>query len=193
MEEKSRVLPVTLGLLFLASAAGWFAFYALVYKPLADRSNGLLEQISRLQTQIAALESQEPAMTETDSELGQNSEVLTLGEIYFHSGFSYLTPQALRQLDEIALRLESSVEARVQIVGHADTIPVGSKLQDTYPSNWELSVERSMISAQYLLKRSGFSFSQFVIIGLSHEEPKTSNDSPEGRSQNRRAEIRLVQ
>lgn len=50
MEEKSRVLPVTLGLLFLASAAGWFAFYALVYKPLADRSNGLLEQISRLQT-----------------------------------------------------------------------------------------------------------------------------------------------
>jgi chemotaxis protein MotB len=193
MEGKSRVLPVIFGLLFLASAAGWLAFYALSYRPLADRSNDLLEQITQLQTQIATLELQEQTLTETDIALGQNSEILDLGEVFFHSGYSYLTPQALRQLDEISLRLESSPEARVQIVGHADTTPIGSKLQDKYPSNWELSVERSMTTAHYLLEKSDFSFSQFVIIGLSHEEPKTPNDSPEGRSQNRRAEIRIVQ
>ncbi len=66
---------------------------------------------------------------------------------------------------DVALRIKSNTEARTHIMGHADAVQIGDNLLNKYPSNWELSVERSMITAQYLLDKTDLNMSQFIING----------------------------
>ncbi len=66
---------------------------------------------------------------------------------------------------DVALRIKSNTEARIHIMGHADAVQIGDNLLNKYPSNWKLSVERSMITAQYLLDKTDLNMSQFIING----------------------------
>ena len=66
---------------------------------------------------------------------------------------------------DVALRIKSNTEAGIHIMGHADAVQIGDNLLNKYPSNWELSVERSMITAQYLLDKTDLNMSQFIISG----------------------------
>ncbi len=198
MDDKAKSLSLTLGILLAVSVIGWIAFYTLAYSPLTVKSDDQHNMITQLQSQIAMLETQQhtastESMGSVESHGDMAMESQSLGEILFYSGYSYLTPAAEKQLDDIALQIKSNTEARIHVIGHADAVRIGDKLMNKYPSNWELSVDRSMITAQYLLNKTDLKMSQFIITGLSYEEPKTANDTREGRAENRRAEIRIVQ
>jgi chemotaxis protein MotB len=59
----------------------------------------------------------------------------------------------------------------------------------TYHSNWELSAGRAASVLDELVRSSGIHESRLSIAGYASQRPIASNETPEGRSQNRRVDI----
>lgn len=91
-------------------------------------------------------------------------------------------------LDHIAQIIQKNPSFLVEVGGHTDNRPIKTS---AFPSNWELSVARSTGVLKYFMDRHDISPSRLSIKGSADQEPVASNDTPEGRSQNRRVEIRL--
>jgi chemotaxis protein MotB len=79
---------------------------------------------------------------------------------------------------------------RVEVEGHTDNRPIRERLAIRYPTNWELAGARSA-SVVRLLQSEGIAGTRMRVVSLAEFAPVASNDSDEGRAQNRRIEIRL--
>ncbi len=86
-------------------------------------------------------------------------------------------------LEKITNFLKKYREFEVEIQGHTD-----SKGKEDFNQN--LSENRAM-SVKCILIKQGISSTRINSYGLGEEYPKYGNDTPEGRKQNRRAEIKL--
>jgi type VI secretion system protein ImpK len=106
----------------------------------------------------------------------------------FASGQATLKSQFLPIAKRIAEVLEKEPGA-ISVIGHTDNV----KLQRTSPfaSNWQLSVERAKAVANVLRPRLSDSI-RIEIDGKADYEPVASNDTVQGRAQNRRVEIMLA-
>lgn len=110
--------------------------------------------------------------------------------IYFPSGSAWLFNDAKRKLDKHAEALKKEYpEAGFRIKGYTDNVPIGSKLQDTYPSNWYLSAQRAAAVAHYLDKEHGVRTQTLEIEAFGPKSPAAPNETSEGRKKNRRVEI----
>ncbi|MDN4697325.1 OmpA family protein [Vibrio parahaemolyticus] len=84
-------------------------------------------------------------------------------------------------LESLAEQLTQYSEDKVQIVGHTD-----STGPEAY--NQRLSERRAQAVADYL-KRMGIAESRLTVMGQGESHPIASNDTVEGRAQNRRVEV----
>jgi chemotaxis protein MotB len=62
---------------------------------------------------------------------------------------------------------------------------------DNFNSNWDLSAARASTVAAELLENSSLQPLNMLVVGFADSDPIASNETPEGRSQNRRIEIKL--
>ena len=115
--------------------------------------------------------------------------VVELSEnILFDSGKSELKKEGTAALTEVASVLASIPDREFQIAGHTDNIPIKSA---KFPSNWELSTARAVTVARSL-GAQGVPANRLSAAGYAETQPVSSNDTPEGRQQNRRIEIVLM-
>jgi outer membrane protein OmpA-like peptidoglycan-associated protein len=110
--------------------------------------------------------------------------VLTLGDVLFDFGKADLKPGARVNLDRLAEFLRGNPDREVLIEGHTDS--VGSE-----SANLVLSQRRAEAVERYLLT-AGVGPSRVLSQGLGKEFPLVSNETPEGRQQNRRVEVVIV-
>jgi len=89
------------------------------------------------------------------------------------------------RLDAIAETLMQVPNAKFLIEGHTAAIGVED-------GELELSLERAKHTAKELEKR-GISADKFICKGLGRDYPVATNDTVEGRAQNRRVEITILQ
>ena len=87
----------------------------------------------------------------------------------------------LERIGQAVARVEGSVLVR----GHTDNRPIRSA---RFPSNWHLSQARADAVAAALAPQLG-ARAQVKTEGSADSEPLMSNDTPDGRAQNRRVEI----
>ncbi len=104
--------------------------------------------------------------------------------IEFQPGSAVLTPQGRGVLDEMAQALNQLRGRRVEVVGHTDA-------QGTRASNVALSLARADAVKAYLAGK-GVDTSRVLTSGAGPDQPVAGNDTPEGRSRNRRIEFRLA-
>jgi chemotaxis protein MotB len=83
------------------------------------------------------------------------------------------------ELDERTFRIE----------GHTDDIPTNP--DGPWPSNWDLSVARSLNVFKYL-QEFGVNEDQFQVMGLGDTRPLYDNDTAEGRAYNRRVDVIIL-
>lgn len=76
----------------------------------------------------------------------------------------------------------------VAIEGHTDNVPIRTA---RFESNWDLSAMRSASVANILLLNDELAADRLVVQGFADTEPRASNDTEEGRAQNRRVEINI--
>lgn len=113
-----------------------------------------------------------------------NDVVLNMpSHITFATDSSQISPAFQTTLDQVASTITEYTDTRVQIAGHTDS--TGS---DAY--NQQLSERRAQAVAGYL-EGHGVAASRISTVGYGETQPVASNDTAEGRQQNRRVEIVL--
>lgn len=116
--------------------------------------------------------------------------IIFLTEVLFDSGKSDIKPEAFVSLDKIAGVLKDNVEDRnIGIEGHTDNEPIK---HSKWKSNWELSTSRATSVLHYLVDTKGINPKRVAAIGYGEYRPVTSNDTVEGKRQNRRVEIVIL-
>lgn len=105
-------------------------------------------------------------------------------EILFPSGQADLAMGGSEVLDRLANVLARNPYP-LSVEGHTDIIPIQN---DRFPSNWELATARATSVVRYL-SHHGIASDRMRAVGYAHTRPLATNDTPQGRSTNRRVEL----
>ncbi|SHK15846.1 OmpA/MotB family protein [Thermocrinis minervae] len=108
-------------------------------------------------------------------------------KLLFDSGSATIKPEFYPILDKL-VEILNSLPNPIEVEGHTDNIPIST---DLYPSNWELSTARASAVVRYFIAK-GISPSRLKAAGYADTRPIAPNTTPEGRAQNRRVEIVIL-
>ena len=111
-----------------------------------------------------------------------NEGRIAVQDIHFNTGRATIKPTSAETLAEIAAFLESRSEMNLLVEGHTDNAGV-------FQANITLSKERAEAVKAYLVERHGIDANRLETIGLGQTQPVASNDTPEGRAENRRVAL----
>jgi chemotaxis protein MotB len=119
-------------------------------------------------------------------------KVTVNNELLFPSGDWHMPVAAQQTLSKIVPILAPKQQAKLKVNGYTDNVPIGPGLQrQGITSNLELSQKRADTVMQYLIAQ-GANPSLVSAQGFGEANPVASNDTPEGRAQNRRVELTLA-
>ena len=119
----------------------------------------------------------------------RNRMVVELPEgILFDSGQADLKEGGQTTLAEVAQVLKEIENRSFQTAGHTDNVPIRTR---RFRNNWDLSTARAVTVARYLIDQ-GVPANRISAAGYADTEPVASNETDEGRAQNRRIEIVLL-
>ena len=134
------------------------------------------------------IEAQEIKIEEIEGKL----KVTFVDKILFDTGSVEINPRGKEVLLTIAGSLKENENQNIVVEGHTDNVPIGMVLRDRFPTNWELSTARATAVVRFLQDNGGLNPERLTASGYSYYRPVASNDTEEGRSQNRRIEIILT-
>jgi chemotaxis protein MotB len=109
--------------------------------------------------------------------------------VLFDSGSADVRSQDIQVAQEISSLLVMDPPRNVIISGHTDNVPIQNS---RYASNWELSVMRAVNFMKIVLQNNSLDPKWFSAKGYGEYQPVASNDTPDGRSKNRRVEILIA-
>ena len=107
---------------------------------------------------------------------------------FFDSGSARLDEDAKVVLDEVCGMMEEYTYLLqvIRIEGHTDNVPIRNTL---YEDNWELSMDRADTVRKFILGVSEINPGLLVATYYGEYHPVASNDTEEGRAQNRRVDF----
>jgi chemotaxis protein MotB len=142
--------------------------------------------IQELREEIERLEGGESIVLQID----RDKTLINLPDaILFPSGTDMLTRQGIDTLNTINTVLEGYPNRPICVEGHTDNVPIGPTILDKYATNWELSTARAIRVMNYMAEHLKLEESMMAVKGFGPYKPVADNDTPDGRSQNRRVII----
>lgn len=104
---------------------------------------------------------------------------------FFESGKAEMSPRMREILDHMTPSLKRLIADGQQVIveGHTDNLPIRTR---QYESNWELSTARATNVVRSLVQDYALPPQPLAAIGYGEFRPVAPNDTPEGRSRNRR-------
>lgn len=145
------------------------------------------ESLNELVSVIEAFSDQHDIVIPAQFKMG-GVEMVLPEMLLFESGKTDIQDLAKQFLNEIAPLL-LSISNEIKIEGHTDNVPV---ISGQYPTNWELSAARASQVARYFIDAHQLAPERLSVIGYGEYQPISSNDTVEGRLQNRRVVITIV-
>lgn len=148
-----------------------------------------LEEAEELAEKIEEAIDEKDLGKDVDIEFTAQYVQLTLkGSLLFDSGSTELKEAAKPVLDQVGVILERYAEGTIEIEGHTDNVPMsGAK----YSNNDELSSGRALSVFNYLLEIANLDPAMMKHSGRGEYVPIADNSTPEGRTMNRRVEIKI--
>lgn len=117
------------------------------------------------------------------SKVGIGSKIV-LKNIFFDYGKETLRPTSLPELDRLVALLNSYPSMTIEIGGHTDN-------HGSLKFNTDLSEARAKSVVDYLVDK-GISKSRLTYKGYAYLQPIATNDTEEGRQENRRVEFKVI-
>lgn len=167
---------------------------------LQDRS----QRVDELEGMIAAQDASMRRLKETLSRALNSFEGKGLtveqknGKVYvsmenkllFGSGSWTVGTEGKKAVSEVAKVLAENPDIAVLIEGHTDNVPYsgGGQIVD----NWDLSTKRATAIVNIIRENKGVNPQNLTAAGRGEHAPVASNETPEGKSKNRRIEIILT-
>lgn len=163
---------------------------------ISEMSQEKEEQIDRLKNAydklVADMEKEIEEGQIQITQLADRLSVSMVDRILFPSGKAEITPEGLKILERVGNVLKNTENKIIRVEGHTDNVAIQSKLQEKFPTNWELSAARAINVVRFLQDNIGIDPVRLQAIGMSEYHPVASNKTSGGRSQNRRIEIILL-
>lgn len=136
-----------------------------------------------MRTELTEVRLPQPIRLATIENMRTDDISLPLNNLFFETAKYELQPESFPELNRLADLIQSE-GLRIEIQGHTDN--VGNDA-----GNQTLSENRAKSVRTYLVGR-GCNAGNITAKGFGESKPKASNDTEEGRAQNRRVEIRIV-
>lgn len=115
-------------------------------------------------------------------------------DVLFPSASIVIDQPGRNILGKVASSLRQAPDSSIRIIGHTDLLPITrADLKQRFTDNWELSAARSAAVARIFIWGEDINKERVYVVGRSHAEPVADNNTPEGRSKNRRIEIFVEQ
>ncbi len=109
---------------------------------------------------------------------------IRLTNVFFNTGSAELKADSKYELDKVAEILKDYSDVSIEISGHTDNT-------GNTDSNLILSDERAKTVTNYLINK-GIVASRLKSVGFGEARPADTNDTAEGRQNNRRIEMRII-
>jgi chemotaxis protein MotB len=126
------------------------------------------------------------------TQMADKLKLSIVDKILFPSGEAEISPEGLQVLQRVGNILKNAQNKAVRVEGHTDNVPIGGRLKTIFPTNWELSTARAVNVVRFLQEKVGMDPIRLEAAGLGEHRPAASNDTREGRAQNRRIELYLL-
>lgn len=149
--------------------------------------NDSAECICNQQTEkvIAEIDTEKVAPLEVETFEIEKGESIVLKDLYFETAKWEILEASFANLDKLAAYLKEYPDIKVEISGHTDN--VGSE-----KDNQLLSENRAKAVVEYLTAK-GIEPKRLSYRGYGSSQPVADNTTEEGRAQNRRVELKVVE
>ena len=113
-------------------------------------------------------------------------------DLLFPSGGSDMSADARTSVAKVAAILAPHQKNKINVNGYTDNTPIGPELaKQGITTNLILSQKRADTVMQFLISQ-GVKSNLVSAHGFGDADPVASNDTPEGRAQNRRVELTIA-
>jgi chemotaxis protein MotB len=144
------------------------------------------DDLERVRRDLAQRLSNQVAQHTVAIRMGRDGLVISLREAgFFNSGSAAPRPEALGTLRQIAASL-AQTPYDLRIEGHTDNVPIHTA---EFDSNWELSSARATRIARMFLNLHAIAADKLSAAGYAEFHPVDSNDTAQGRANNRRVDL----
>ena len=171
-----------LGGALIGAAAGDARIGALIGAGVGALAGGAIGNY--MDQQEAELRAQLQGTGVSVTRMGDNIVLNMPSNITFGVNQSDVQPQFQSTLTSVALVLQKYNQTLVDIIGHTDSTGSASY-------NLTLSQQRATSVAR-VLSQNGVNSQRFFVEGRGFSQPIATNDTEQGRSQNRRVEIQII-
>lgn len=145
------------------------------------------KELAAIQDKVKAYIAERNMEDKLEAELTSKGLVLKIKDgVLYRSGSADLSEESQTIAEEIGKLLVTDPPRSIFIEGHTDNIPSTS---DKFPSNWELSSARAINFMKILLENNDLDPTKFSATGFAEHQPIASNETAEGRAENRRVEV----
>lgn len=204
-------------LLILVLGMGGYGtfFYLTEFKPMDEKIDNLknenrtlTELVTRLKKEMESKIDIETGDSYKKTVLGMLTEISTQenfeirradkgveislpGVRLFNPGEAKLSDEGLLLLSKLGKILKNATTGEMIVEGHTDDTRISGELQETYPSNWELSAARAINVIRHLQDNVEIPPERLAAAAYGQYQPILPNDSEAHRQKNRRIVIVL--
>ncbi len=153
--------------------------------PVEANQERMAGQMDELYAVAAEARAEVKAVNERVSSL-DDYDVQETVSVTFRTNSAVLSPEAKAQLDELAAKTTGARAFMIEVAGHTDSTGSDAK-------NFRLSQDRAQAVVQYLAVQHKIPLRRFVTpMGYGKTEAVADNTTREGRSQNRRVDVKMI-
>jgi OmpA-OmpF porin, OOP family len=153
--------------------------------PVEGRLDATEEQVKANKEQIDKLSGEQANLARRFGDLG-DYDTKAEATVYFAVGSAEIGTEGQRDLAQLAEGAKGLRGYMIQVVGYADA-------SGSVSVNQKLSHERSQAVVNYLAQNGGIPFVHMLAPGaMSTAAPAASNETTEGRAQNRRVVVKVL-
>jgi len=167
---------------------------------LAAAATGLSRELVLRDHEVASLEREQQELADEVARwairgaiemqlLADGLHLILPHDVLFESGSSGLTSEGAELVRELVQEINQQ-PYQIAVLGFTDNVPVGPALIERFPSNWELAGARAT-SVVRVMEAEGIPAGQLIAISRGQTGAVAPNDTPEGRSLNRRIDVRI--
>lgn len=125
-----------------------------------------------------------------ETRLNNQQLMITISDVaLFASASATVKPESRALALSMAEMLKHYPQYEVKVSGHTDILPINTP---EFPSNWDLSAKRALNFMKILLDDDEPNPGRFSATGYGEHRPIATNDTAEGRTQNRRVEVSIM-
>src|ERR687892_190086 len=153
--------------------------------PVEANMERVAGQMDELYAEAAEARAEVKAVNERVSSL-DDYDVQETVSVNFRTNSAVLSPEAKAQLDTLATKTQGAKAFMIEVAGHTDSTGSDAK-------NFRLSQDRAQAVVQYLAVQHKIPLRRFVTpMGYGKTEAVADNTTREGRSQNRRVDVKMI-